>query len=107
MQSDFEEEDFEDKVFGSARQLFALPVIINGNKTDVTFNLCGNGSSGAYYAVNLVRNGSCVNSYTMARQGSKADNTITWKFEEDHVPRELKARESEFSKAISNNGKFL
>ena len=96
---EFEFED-EEELF-SPELLFSFPVIINGNKTDVTFNCCSKGSPEEYYAVNLVRNGSCVNSFTMVSFIDRSSKTTHWKFDEDHVPRELKAREQEFSKAIN------
>jgi hypothetical protein len=104
MDDAYEEIDFEDREeLFSPKLLFSFPVIINSNKTDVTFNCCRKGSPDEYYAVNLVRNGSCVNSFTMLSRTAPQGGGLSWRFEEDSVPKELKARESEFSAAINKS----
>jgi hypothetical protein len=101
MEPEYEEQDFEDEEeLFSPEMLFSLSLIINGNKTAVNFNCCGKGSPNEYYAVNLLRNGSCVNSFTLAKN-LDANRAVNWKFEESSVPRELKMREQEFSTAIN------
>ncbi len=95
MESEYDEEEFESASLFSPELIFSVPVVINGIKTDISFNYCKNGEDAAYIAVNLVRGGSCVNSFTM-----NCDKGSAWQFVEDYVPKELRALLPEFNKQI-------
>ena len=96
MEAEQDMDEFESGSFFSPELIFTFPILINGNKTEASFQLCSKGESGEYISVNLVRNGSCVNSFTMNCSGKGG----SWKFKEDYVPKELRERQDEFSKMI-------
>jgi hypothetical protein len=91
-----DELEFESASFFSPELIFLLPVVINGNKTEVSFHYCCKDEPGEYISVNLERNGSYVNSFTM----NCSTKGGPWKFAEEYVPKELKVRQEEFSKRI-------
>lgn len=104
MIEELDEPDFETQEFFTSETTYTDLVFINGIKTEINFICCRKGFADQYFAVNLSRKGTCINSYTMVAVG-RDENGLIWRFDEDAVPKEIKSREKEFSELLESRTK--